>query len=226
MNNFLFIAKAIFKRGPRFLWVYFWDAIWFDIINGTHTHMRVPKEELSNATQVKKEGLLYVASFTSVITKTLQLVRQDLGEDEFSNCQFVDLGCGKGKTMLVYGKLFGGNAKAQPVGIEYEDSLCRIATANINKCLGQNSGVRVYCDSAQNLRLYIRSSSLLVYLYNSFQGETLREVLSELSKYPHSLIYVDPVERDYLEANGYVVIGSRKGHYNADTWVIYRYNIK
>lgn len=226
MKNLLYIAKAMMKRGPRFFWMYFWEAVWYDFVNGTSTHMRVPKAESSNATQEQKEGLLYVASFTSVITKTLQLVRQDIGESEFLERQFVDLGCGKGKTMLVYDKLFAGNAKAKPIGIEYEESLCQIAKSNIKKCLGEDSEVQVFCDTAQNLGKYVRTERLVVYLYNSFQGQTLREVLSILSKYPHHLIYVDPVEHAYLEEVGYTVIESRKGYYNADSWVVYRFTEK
>ncbi|MDA7679721.1 class I SAM-dependent methyltransferase [bacterium] len=224
MKNFFYLAALLLKRSPRFLFVYFKDAIWFDLANGTSTHLRVPKKEAENQTLEQREGLLYVASFTSVITETLKISENSLGTKEFLRRQFIDLGCGKGKALLLYNKLFGKTAEFECVGIEYEESLCKVAKSNIAKCLGSISEVKVFCDTALNLGEYVNSGSLIVYLYNSFQGQTLRDTLKILSDYEHILIYVDPVEKELIEASGYTVVKNRSGRYNANTWVVYTYN--
>ena len=62
--------------------------------------------------------------------------------------------------------------------------------------------------------------TISVYLYNSFQGETLRSVLDVLRDIPHVLIYVDPAEREVLSEYDYQFHYDAKGRYNADTWLV------
>ena len=63
----------------------------------------------------------------------------------------------------------------------------------------------------------------LIYLYNSFQGDTLYKVLKQLSGCEHLLIYVDPVEANELIQRKYVELNSNVGRYNADTWKLFHF---
>ena len=222
MQKYLYAYEAIKKRGLLFLWVYFWESILFDILNGTKTSARVPKDQQSidaNA-QEGSEGLLYVASFSSVVKESLLEAQKYLGNERFNNSQFFDLGCGKGKALFVYSKTFQQQQQHPAIGIEYDPVLTEIARENSQRCGLMESQVKIFTDSALNIKQYVESDNLIVYIYNSFQGETLKGVLTTLNDVPHILIYVDPFERDMLPEFSYKIIRQNKGRYNADTWLI------
>jgi 16S rRNA G966 N2-methylase RsmD len=219
MNRYLYAIKALLQRGPRFIFMYLKESVAFDLVNGTSTHLRVPKDEQS-ASGERKDGVLYVASLTSVVERTLAVSRDILGGAGFDEAQFFDLGCGKGKALLVYALARRRDASSAGVGIEYESALCEIARKNVSKVRAATGCVTVHCDSAVNIERYVKSRILIVYLYNPFQGETLRAVLERIKIYPHVLIYVDPVEREKLADYGYEICASAAGRYHADTWLV------
>jgi hypothetical protein len=218
-GNVLYLLRSLLKRGPRFLLLYFRESVLFDLLNGTNTHLRVPKPDDGGSTE-RQDGLLYVASLTNVVRNTLQVARRHLGEAKFNQAQFIDLGCGKGKAVLVYAKEFAPPQGPTALGIEYDRALCTVAWANLERVPAARTRARIHCDSALNLEAYVAGGPLIVYLYNSFQGETLRGVLGLLAKYEHVLIYVDPAERPVLAGYGYTEIAAHEGRYNASTWVV------
>ncbi len=222
MSNLAYIVRALLKRGPLFLLRYARESLAFDLRHGTDTHWRVPKSDSEGGSAERADGVLYVASWTSVVRNTLAWCEQELGPEQFAASQFFDLGCGKGKALLVYGIDYGSRARETAIGIEYERSLCETAATNIGKLGARIDRVAVHCDSALNIGSYIKARSLVVYLYNPFQGETLKGVLHQIASYPHLLIYVDPVEQELLHSCGYEVCTFHQGRYHADTWLVAR----
>jgi SAM-dependent methyltransferase len=220
MNSFSYIVKALLRRGAGFIFLYARESLAFDLFHGTNTHLRVPKAQPPGVGADFHDGVLYVASFTSVVCRTLAVAESAFGEAKFREAQFFDLGCGKGKALLVYAMRYGRRARQAAVGIEYEPTLCEIARSNARKLKLPGQGIEVHCDSALNIGRYIKSANLVIYLYNPFGGQTLRSVLAEIAKYRHVLIYVDPVERGLLFDFGYEVIASRQGRHHADTWLV------
>ena len=137
MSKKLFYAlKVISKRGIAFLFRYFYESYLFDIKYGTKTSARVMKEDQSiTSTSVEEEnGLLYVASFTSVTKTTVSLAKEILGDVRFNKAQFLDLGCGKGKALLVHAMHLGKDQDEPAIGIEYDSDLAVIAKNNVKKC--------------------------------------------------------------------------------------------
>ena len=104
MKYFLYIFLVIRKRGIRFFWDYFKESIWFDLRFGTSTFLRVPKtnQKIKIEDDKNDDGLLYVASFTSVTLNTILRAKDVMGTERFRQAQFMDLGCGKGKTLIIY----------------------------------------------------------------------------------------------------------------------------
>ncbi len=227
IKKILYVVRVVSQRGIGFLFRYFFESYLFDIKHGTKTSSRVTKDEQSiSSTETEQEnGLLYVASFTSVTRDTVSLAKRILGDDRFRKSQFVDLGCGKGKALLVHAVYFGKDQDEPGVGIEYDADLAITARDNVKKCGIREDRVKVVADSAVNLKQYVSSKELVVYLYNSFQGETLKNVLTELSTIPHVLIYVDPAERFLLDEYGYSVNYEQTGKYHADTWLVASANL-
>jgi SAM-dependent methyltransferase len=222
VDRFFYALIVLRRRGIFFLWTYFKESILFDLRHGTRTFARVPKNEQTidiDDTQAA-DGLLYVASFTSVTAQTVELARNALGSEDFKRAQFLDLGCGKGKALLVFAKLFGAAQTHKAIGIDFDPDLVRLARANIARCSFAKGRVEVACDSAMNLLDYVQSDLLVVYIYNSFKGETLRGVLAAMRNIPHVLIYVDPAERHILPEYNYTILDENIGRYNADTWLV------
>lgn len=220
-SNLKFLANAIRSRGFRFLAIYFREAILFDVLHRTNTHSRKPKSDQSlEPDGDAADGLLYVASFTSVATRSVTAARRLLGDSRIANSQFLDLGCGKGKTLLVYDCLFGDQPAPPAIGIDYDAELVAIAKENLRRRAVGEERVQVYFDSATNLANHVTARYLIVYLYNSFTGATLQAVLASLAQFPHVLIYVDPQEKQVLGDHGYLVHHTHNGRYRADTWMI------
>jgi len=221
------LVKAIRQRGVLFLVSYFRESFLFDLRHGTKTSARVPKDEqtIEGDGVEQNNGLLYVASFTSVTVKSVGLARQLLGPELFRKSQFVDLGCGKGKALLVNALNYGELQEHVSIGIEYDPTLAEMAKANIIKCGLTPDSISIITDSAINVRKYVSAETLIVYLFNSFQDETLRTVLGELSHVPHVLIYVDPAQRDMLQDFDYELRHDVVGPYGTNTWLVASHQI-
>lgn len=222
LKKLFYTVKILRERGLGFFWTYFTESVWFDLRQGTKTSARVPKDEqtIDSSDAETDNGLLYVASFTSVTRDTVNHARHILGNDKFAKAQFVDLGCGKGKALLVFAKHFGAMQALPALGIEYDPKLTELAKQNVEKCMFAKDRIGVITDSAVNVLNHTQSEILIIYLYNSFQGETLRSVLHALSDIPHVLIYVDPAEESILSDYGYQISKKNKGRYHADTWLV------
>lgn len=220
IDNLVYIIKVLVRRGPGFILLYLRESLAFDILHGTNTHLRVPKAAQAGIGSEYEDGVLYVASLTSVVRDALVAAENLLGVERFREAQFFDLGCGKGKALLIYAMEYGGQARHPAVGIEYERALCEVASKNIRKLKPAAGRAEVHCDSALHIEQYIRSRFLVVYLYNPFQGETLHAVLQTIARYPHVLLYVDPVQKDILPQHGYQIRVSHQGRHHATTWLV------
>lgn len=222
MANFVYALMVFRRRGIRFLWDYFRESLWFDIRHGTSTAQRVTKDlqhiELDAVNE--EDGLLYVASFSSVTKTAVSIAHKTLGPDRARSSQFIDLGCGKGKALMVYSIYFGSTSVYPAIGIEYDPVLCSLARQNVANDRPSRQKVQIFTDSATNLRSYLSAKFAIIYLYNSFQGKTLIDTLSSLKNYPHILIYVDPAMRNILGGFGYRLVADHSGRYNADTWLV------
>lgn len=190
----------------------------------TDTAMRVTKVDQESTVNSNhfNDGLLYVASFTSVVNDTVELAITFCKKESIQLGKFIDLGCGKGKTLILVEKYFRNYFPDGIVGIEYDSDLVSIGQSNLNKSIISHE-VSLINDSAINVSNYISTSVPLIYLYNSFQGDTLYQVLKQLSGCEHLLIYVDPVEANDLIQRNYVELNSNVGRYNADTWKLFHF---
>jgi 16S rRNA G966 N2-methylase RsmD len=173
----------------------------------------------------ERDGVLYVASFTSVVHHTVELAKAILGENRASKAQFIDLGCGKGKALLVYCLMSNSAASPTALGIEYDARLADIAEGNLRICGLDDEAARVIRDTATHVTAYMHADAYIVYFYNAFRGSTLDRVLRDLDGLPHVLIYVDPVEQHILAKYGYTIHAQHDGPYHANTWLIASRNL-
>ena len=223
ISEILNIFKVLRQRRLRFFFDYFIESLVFDLKRGTNTSFRVTKDrqELQIKSETFVDGILYVASFSSVLDKALKFIFLLLGHDNFANYQFIDLGSGKGKSLIYFYDFYNRFSRFKTIGIDYDKSLCDISNKNLKKVNISEEKSIIINDSAINFDNYIESNNLIVYLYNPFQGKTFEAVIEKLVKFNHILIYVDPVLKNKLiEKYNYQILLDRKGIYNASNYII------
>lgn len=212
MNDSIF--KAYFEmyktRGWKLPFQYFLNNQLFDLINKTDTHQRLEKSNYLQKPNSFDEGILYMSCPTIEIKNHLNYLRKKLNE-VFYEYQFIDLGCGKGKTIIIYLKLFGSNVKYKPIGIEYYKPLVNIAIKNM-KVLSKKNEASFYHDDAVNFCNYTKSEKIIVFLYNPFGEKTLENVLKKLLSYKSAfIVYVDPVFDKLIRDFDFSLLCEKKG---------------
>ncbi len=127
---------------------------------------------------------------------------------------FVDLGCGKGRALIVAAKL----GFRRVVGIEFARTLANIADTNLTKLKLTNANV-ICGDAAEYI---FPNDDFVLYLYNPFADEVMRCVLENL-RTSHAktifIIYKRPVCQELFDHCGFLVrVGSPPGNDDIIVW--------
>jgi len=127
---------------------------------------------------------------------------------------FIDLGCGKGRTLLVASEL----GFRQVIGVEFAHELAQTARRNLAK-MGFANAVVLDLDAAD---FHFPNSDMVVYLYNPFSIEVMRKVLANLRKSNAKRLYViyrAPECADLFNSCGFLDgLGSPPGRENIQIW--------
>jgi len=140
-------------------------------------HLKIRSDNLQDA--IRYEGVN-----PSIFRKAMS----NLGEN-FSDFTFIDLGCGKGRALLL-AKEFGFS---QIVGIEFAPELAAVARKNCRQV-----GVQATVLSQDAVQFPFPPGNLVVYLYNPFGPTVLNPVLDHLLESATAkcyVVYVNPVHR-------------------------------
>lgn len=115
-------------------------------------------------------------------------------EEDFSRFTFVDVGCGKGRALLLAEEY----DFCKIIGVEFSQRLTKIAAANAAR-IGSRR-IFVACDDAREFQF--PPEPLLVFLYNPFSGEIFRSVVQRLARGSNALyiVYVNPLHADVISA--------------------------
>jgi SAM-dependent methyltransferase len=129
---------------------------------------------------------------------------------DYANTAFIDLGCGKGRTLLL--------ASDYPfrtiIGVEISRELCDLAIENVKtycsrprKC----SNISVHCQGIDEFEYsaYGQSDHLLVYLFNPCGEAVLRSGLQKIHRVVArggmvTIVYVNPTRQEVLEESGWL----------------------
>jgi SAM-dependent methyltransferase len=102
--------------------------------------------------------------------------------DDPRTLTFIDLGCGKGRALLVAAKL----GFKQVIGVEFAHELAETAKKNL-EILGITNAVVEHADAAE---YHFPSGDIVVYLYNPFHKEVLQKVIENLKRSLPKKVYV------------------------------------
>jgi predicted RNA methylase len=140
-------------------------------------HLKIRSDNLQDA--IRYEGVN-----PSIFRKAMS----NLAEN-FSDFTFIDLGCGKGRALLL-AKEFGFS---QIVGIEFAPELAAVARKNCRQV-----GLQATVLSQDAVQFPFPPGNLVVYLYNPFGPTVLNPVLDHLLESATAkcyVMYVNPVHR-------------------------------
>lgn len=145
----------------------------FDRRFGTDTAGSVPATDLGIEDPFTREqAILYLPSPADVTRWMLRTVNV-----EPSRCTFVDLGCGKGRVLLV--------ASERPfkriIGVEISSALVAVARANarrVREAEPRRTPIEIDCVDAATFEF--PETDLLVHLYHPFEADVLARVLAQL----------------------------------------------
>ena len=125
---------------------------------------------------------------------------------------FVDLGCGKGKPLLVASRY----PFARIVGVDIDAGCLEIAHKNTAICGLEE---RIELMMADAIAYDLPAGPLLLYLYNPFPGWVLQRVIDKLAKRlkhstdPIAITYLNPCSLDIIERSGlFRKVSETEGH--------------
>jgi SAM-dependent methyltransferase len=162
----------------------------FDRVHGTDTGGTKSLKNLGVAGPRARYGIRYQPIDPSVFRQALGIIQ---GKTTPRETTFVDLGCGKGRALIL--------ASALPfreiIGVELAPSLAECARRNLT--IARVANGKIVCQSADEFRF--PAGDLVVFLFNPFVGPVFRRAIHNLCRTASGnvfLIYVNVTQGSLL----------------------------
>ena len=177
----------------------------FDERYGVDTSGLIGGGELRSGHRNDVFNTAYYAMAPSRFHSVMKLWLEDETHPAIENYSFVDLGCGKGRAVLMASE-FGFR---EVVGVELHDSLAAIAKANLAAWTAAERTVcpvRIVCQDATEF--VFPEGACLLYLFHPFGAPVLKGLIERIEAYfagrcgMLDLIYFNPEAGELLEAHG------------------------
>jgi len=177
----------------------------FDQLYGTDTGGIIPLWKLQITSPHRDMGVRCQSSDPAPLRKAIEGLPIDPKE-----YAFIDLGSGKGRTLLVAAEY----PFRQVTGVEFSPEMHAIATANIRKCRERFKCTDVASFHADAATWTFPKDNMVVFLYNPFDENVLRMVIDNLRKSAGSdksiyIMYFQPVASEVIENSGFIETISR-----------------
>jgi SAM-dependent methyltransferase len=166
----------------------------FDFKYGTDTAEPAPLWKFRIDSPNARFGAGYQTVSEDALIDSLRLLPEDL-----RLLTFIDLGCGKGRALLVAASL----GFKQVIGVEFVHELAKIARKNLAK-VGAENAVVVETDAA---KYRFPNSDMVIYFFNPFSQEVMEKVIANLKEsLPRKLyvIYAAPQCAALLDDSGFL----------------------
>lgn len=121
---------------------------------------------------------------------------------------FVDLGAGKGRALLMAGRL----PYRRVVGVELDPELAECARRNVERARRRLRAGAVACETANVLDWPFPDDASTVFLFNPFYGQTFRQAITRIfDSYDRNprhihIVYENPQQHDWLVSTGRVIV--------------------
>lgn len=158
----------------------------FDIAHGTQTGGIVEIFDLTIVGENQRHGLLYAATRPDDFDR----IFRSLDIVQAHDFTFVDLGCGKGRTLVLASRL----SFKRIIGVEFAVELVEVAKKNILKLKESQPGRNVEVVLADAAEYELPVEPLVIYVFNAFGSAIIqrvaRNVHSAWQKNPRPIIFV------------------------------------
>lgn len=176
----------------------------FDQRYGVSTHDPVELKDADVPDSAATMGKGYYPTYERVLKLILRDVTADI---ELQTFTFIDLGCGKGRALMMASHL----PFQHVIGVDFSPQLVQDAKRNVEifeRITGSSvrSSVSVVCANA--LDFQPPDSDLVIYMYRPFIGHVMEGVLDRLASFRDQtgrrilIAYSCPVDEHLLIANG------------------------
>jgi len=195
------------KYGLRLPIDYFFENHLFDLINNVDTHKRLLKEHFVNKPKNLKYGVMYMGSWKSVILKSINFIFKT--EELFKEFDLVDIGCGKGKVLLVMNDFLKKKGLSNNIiGVDYSDSLLSICEKNI----GSNTNINLIKSDIEKLSEKFYKGKKIFYLFNPFNEFILEKFLANINDQSY-IIYNNPQHKNLFSNFEYEILIKENGYH-------------
>lgn len=194
--------RMVRAGGIRLAFTHFINVHFFDLRNGVETATRVMPSAFGVPGGVDVDTVLYMASWTKTIERAYKWFSVN-DSDALKNFCVLDVGCGKGKFLLVWYQLNLKNKISSPlIGVEFSPKFAIAARDNIEKMKARQGIISIVESDINSLKPQL-GQKYIAYLYNPFGGETLTKFLNTWSPHIEYVIYCNPVNAGVLTSNGF-----------------------
>lgn len=162
----------------------------FDRVRGIYTKRTEPLWRLGLTSAERESAQEYQAIEPKMLTDMLMRL-----ESDWSRSTFVDLGCGKGRALIVAAEAGFGRAR----GVELSKKLVKIARRNIARLRLDNIEV-VHGDAGA---ASFEVDNTVLYMYNPFGDQVMREVRAKIDASPtppSHILYFNPFYTEALDS--------------------------
>ena len=192
--EFINSLKRMYKAGGfKRISDEFFECYLFDIINKTDTYKRVSLNEYDQTDYID-HACEYMPSYSSTITKSIKKIITK--NKEVLKNQFIDIGCGKGKSLIIANKL----GFKSGTGFELNKDLADIAKNNLLIKKINKSFDILNCNAVNKDIIPCFS---VCYFYNPFDRDLSKKFFQLLKKDKYKnekyLVYVNPIYSDLLK---------------------------
>lgn len=195
------------KRGIRLPITYFFENHYFDIKRKIDTHTWLPIEKFDENIKNIENGTLYMCSWTSIIKKAT-LKMKKLSHFDFNNSDFIDIGCGKGKVLIVWDEIL--KEKIRIFGIDYSEQLVSTCLKNLRN-IELRHEIKVIKNDITEVDFSEFKDNIVIYMYNPFNKIILQILLSKIKDKNICIIYNNPIYNGILISDGFKLAYEQKG---------------
>ena len=210
--------KMYRKRGLKLPIFYFFQNHFFDIWHQTETHTWLQKKDYVESPMNMKHGVLYMSSWTNIVKKSTSMIVKNFSTDA-DDCAFIDIGCGKGKVLCVWSRMFQKKSDRLLIGLDYSKSLLNICENNL-KVISASNYKLINCDVTKISYDYGKKLNIY-YLYNPFDYIILNKVVDKINQKKCYVIYNNPIHETVFIEKGFKIIEKKMGWHPNVNYIIF-----
>ncbi|MDH4128898.1 MAG: class I SAM-dependent methyltransferase [Spirochaetota bacterium] len=172
VNYFNYIKKSVKKKGFIKTLIFIYRQISFDLKYNTDTKLPVDLVNL----KIKDDSINFSFRYEGIDNIIFESIIRKLSKAFINKGLFVDLGCGKGKALMIASKYF-----SEVIGIELSYEISKICKYNIKQYFKKTSkkpNINILTCNARDYKIPVKAN--VFYFFNPFHETVINSVLDNI----------------------------------------------